>query len=130
MEAQAIHAKHTARTAQRPAPQRMVISDAQAAAVNAATAQLNLPWRDVLDAIEVAASPDIALLAIESDGRKQVVNGVAEAKDGNGMARYVEQLKKQALFGEVLLTRHETNEQDADRPLRFQFEAQWRREQQ
>jgi Tfp pilus assembly protein PilN len=127
VEAQTIAAKRQAQASQRPAPQKIVISEAQATAVNTATAQLNLPWRDLLDALEAATPPEIALLAIEPDGKKQVVNGVAEAKDSNGMVAYVEQLKKQAFFSDVLLTRHETNDQDANKPIRFQFEAHWGR---
>ena len=49
------------------------------------------------------------------------------------MIAYVEQLKQQALFGagagagagSVTLLRHETDELDPNRPLRFQLDAQW-----
>jgi hypothetical protein len=37
----------------------------------------------------------------------------------------VEELKKQELFSDVALTRHEINEQDPARPIRFQIEAEW-----
>jgi hypothetical protein len=41
------------------------------------------------------------------------------------MVGYVEELKQQELFSSVMLTRHEINEQDPNRPLRFQLEAVW-----
>ena len=108
-----------------PAPQA-VISPAQAAAVNAAIAQLNLPWRDLQDALATATPPSIALLALEPDARKQVLKITAETRSSDAMIDYVVQLKQQELFGAgVQLLRHEINELDPDRPLRFQLEARW-----
>lgn len=124
-EIQTLEAKRTQRAAQRPVPKKTTITDAQAAAVNGAVAQLNLPWRSVLDAIEEATPPTIALLAVEPDAKKSLVKGLAEAKSSDAMIGYIEQLKQQAFFNAIVLTKHETNEQDPNRPLRFQFEAQW-----
>jgi Tfp pilus assembly protein PilN len=101
------------------------IAEAQAAAVNSAILQLNLPWRDVLDAIEAATPSTIALLALEPDAKKHKVKGIAEAKTGESMIAYIEDLKRQKYFDEVVLTRHETNDHDPNRPLRFNFEAHW-----
>jgi Tfp pilus assembly protein PilN len=101
------------------------ISDKQASSVNNAIAQLNLPWRDLLDAIEMATPSNIALLAIEPDSKKQIIKGMAEAKTSSAMISYLERLKKQELFEEVVLTKHEINDQDPNKPYRFQFEAQW-----
>jgi Tfp pilus assembly protein PilN len=97
----------------------------QIAAINSATEQLNLPWRDLLDAVEAATPKDIALLTLEPDGRKHILKGVAEARDSDAMLAYIEALQQQEFFSNVVLTRHDTNEQDARKPLRFQFEAQW-----
>lgn len=124
-EIQILETKRTQRAAQRPAPKKIAITDAQAAAVNGAIAQLNLPWRDLLDAIEEATPATIGLLSIEPDATKSLVKGMAEAKSSDAMIGYIEQLKQQAFFNAVVLTKHETNEQDPNRPLRFQFEAQW-----
>lgn len=114
------------REAKKLAASQFVIPESQANAVNAAVAQLNLPWRDLFDAIEAATPATIALLAIEPDAKKHILRGTAEAKTGDDMIAYIEQLKKQALFTSVLLTKHEVNEQDPNKPLRFQFEAEWR----
>ncbi|HYD82015.1 MAG TPA: hypothetical protein VEC06_19605 [Paucimonas sp.] len=101
------------------------VPEPQARTVNAAIAQLNLPWRDVFDAIEAATPATIALLSLEPDAAKQVVRGTAEAKNGDAMIAYIEELKKQPFFAFVVMTRHEVNLQDPNKPLRFQFEAQW-----
>ena len=102
------------------------IAPAQAAAVNAAILQLNLPWRDLQDALASATPPAIALLALEPDARKRVLKITAETTGSDAMVAYIAQLKQQELFGpRVHLLRHEINELDPNRPLRFQLEARW-----
>ncbi|NBV18211.1 hypothetical protein [Janthinobacterium sp.] len=103
-----------------------VIAPAQAAAVNAAILQLNLPWRDVQDALASATPPAVALLALEPDARKRILKITAETTGSDAMVAYVAQLKQQELFdGRVQLLRHEINALDPNRPLRFQLEARW-----
>lgn len=101
------------------------LSEAQAGAVNAAVMQLNLPWRALHDAIGAATPPSVAMLALEPDARKRSMKITAEAKNSDAMIAYVEELKGQELFADVVLTRHEINDQDPNRPIRFQIEAQW-----
>jgi Tfp pilus assembly protein PilN len=94
--------------------------------VNAAVLQLNLPWRALHDAVQAGTPSNIALLALEPDARKSMLRITAEAKTSDDMIAYVEQLQKSEWFGGVLLSRHEVNEQDPNRPIRFQLDAQWR----
>lgn len=101
------------------------IGEPQAAAVNAAVLQLNLPWRALHDAIGAATPSNIALLALEPDPRRHSMKITAEAKNSDDMIAYVEQLKQQELFGAVALLRHEINELDPNRPIRFQLDAEW-----
>lgn len=101
-------------------------SPAQAAAINAAVMQLNLPWRGLRDAVAGATSPAIALLALEPDAKNRVLRVTAEAKNSDDMVGYVEQIQSQEWFESASLTRHEINEQDPNRPLRFQLDARWR----
>ncbi|NRR31582.1 hypothetical protein HSX11_15505 [Oxalobacteraceae bacterium] len=109
-----------------PAPlAKIVIPEAQATFVNGAIAQLNLPWRDLQEALLAATPPTVALLTLEPDAHKQVLRLNAETRNSDDMIAYIEQLKQQELFSGVLLTRHEINEQDPNRPLRFQVEAHW-----
>ncbi|MCT7313299.1 hypothetical protein N5J06_20180 [Ralstonia sp. CHL-2022] len=97
----------------------------QAASVNKAISQLNLPWRQLLQDVEASTPKEIALLSIEPDAKRNVLKGTAEAPDSAGMLAYLTQLKSRGHFESVLLTRHELNEQDSMHPLRFQFEANW-----
>ncbi|KQV36052.1 PilN domain-containing protein [Massilia sp. Root335] len=107
------------------APARTV-PPAQAGAVNASVQQLNLPWRGLHDAVQAATPASIALLALEPDAKKSTVRITAEAKSSDDMIAYVEQLERIEWFTTVLLARHEINEQDPNRPIRFQVDAQWR----
>jgi hypothetical protein len=111
--------------ARKQAISKVTIPEAQAGAVNKAIEQLNLPWRDLFNAIESATPATIALLAIEPDAKKHVLKATAEVKASDDMVGYVEQLKKQGLFSNVLLTKHEINAQDPNKPIRFQLEAEW-----
>jgi hypothetical protein len=42
------------------------------------------------------------------------------------MIGYVEGLRRQDWFDAVALVRHEINEQDPNRPIRFQIDAAWK----
>lgn len=108
-----------------PVKSTVQISEAQAAFVNAAVLQLNLPWRDLQEAVAAATPPKVALLALEPDARKRVLKITAEAKNSDDMIAYIEQLKQQELFGAVQLLRHEISQLDPNQPIRFQVEASW-----
>jgi Tfp pilus assembly protein PilN len=111
-----------------PVARQPLISEARAAAVNAAVLQLNLPWRSLHDAIAAATPNRIALLALEPDPHQRSMKITAEARNSDEMIAYIEQLKQQPLFAAVALLRHEINELDPNRPIRFQLDAQWRAE--
>jgi Tfp pilus assembly protein PilN len=104
---------------------KTAIPEAQAVFVNGAIMQLNLPWRALQDAVAAGTPKTVALVALEPDQRKQILKITAEAKSSDDMVGYVEELKQQELFSSVMLTRHEINEADPNRPLRFQLEAVW-----
>ncbi|TWI65120.1 fimbrial assembly protein PilN [Pseudoduganella lurida] len=102
------------------------IPEAQAVAVNAAILQLNVPWRELDDAIGAATPSTIALLALEPDAKKQMLKITAEAKNSDDMVDYVRSLQQQEFFLGAALARHEIGEQDAGRAIRFQVDVQWR----
>ncbi|MFS2007370.1 hypothetical protein ACEN9F_27525 [Duganella sp. CT11-25] len=104
---------------------KTVIPEGQAVFVNGAIMQLNLPWRELQDAVAAATPRSVALVAMEPDPRKQVLKITAETRTSDDMVAYVAELKQQESFSGVILTRHEINDQDPNRPLRFQLEATW-----
>ncbi|RZT01892.1 hypothetical protein SAMN05216319_5485 [Duganella sp. CF402] len=120
--------ERVARLSARPAAEvaRVAIPEAQATFVNGAILQLNLPWRELQDAVLAATPRTVALVAMEPDPRKRILRITAETKTSDDMIDYVAALKDQDSFSGVVLTRHEINDADPNRPLRFQLEATWR----
>ena len=105
---------------------RVPLSGPQVDAVNRAVAQLNLPWRDLFDAIEATTPSNVALLSVEPDARKHVVRVLAEAANSDTMLAYIEKLKRHPFFELAVITHHEVNDKDANHPLRFQFDIVWK----
>ena len=112
-----------------PAVQRAArapaVSAAQANAVNAAIAQLNLPWRDLAAALADATPASIALLALEPDAKRRTLRISAEARNSDDMLAYITRLQAEEWFTSVVLMRHEVMQEDPNRPLRFQVSVQW-----
>lgn len=121
-----VQAQLVENTKRYPPAKKIMIPEAQALAINNAILQLNLPWSEVFDALEEATPATIGLLSVEPDAKKHLIKGMAEAKSSGEMIAYIELLKKQSFFDSVVLTKHEINEQDANKPLRFLFEAKWK----
>jgi hypothetical protein len=102
----------------------------QAAAVNAAVARLNLPWNDILDAVEAATPPKVAVLSITPEPGRALIRIEAEVESGQGSSQdvidYLLALEQQPLFARVNLVKHELVKDGMDRVIRFSIEAQWR----
>jgi Tfp pilus assembly protein PilN len=114
-----------ARSATSTDSRKPAIPEAQASAVNSAIQQLNLPWSRLLTAIERATPSSVALLELVPDAKRHLVKGMAEAKTSGTMLAYITHLKQQPFMGNVILIKHEISDQDTNRPLRFEFEAEW-----
>lgn len=86
--------------------------------------QLNTPWAVILDTLEQNAPDNVALVAIEPDPRTATVRLQVEAKTLDSLLHYAGSLKGAGPFREVVLHKHETNDQDANRPVRLSFDVQ------
>ena len=104
---------------------KLALPEAQVQAVNDAVMQLNIPWRDLYEAVRAATPSNVALLALEPDAKRRTLRITAETRNSDDMLAYVAKMQEQSWFGSVVLTRHEIAEQDPNRPLRFQVAAQW-----
>ena len=102
------------------------IAEGQASAVNAAVKQLNLPWRDVLEAVESGTPKSLSLLALEPDAKRNVVKIGADSASSVDMLDYVERLKQQPFLTSAFVIKHVMNEDGGGHPLQFQVEASWR----
>lgn len=93
--------------------------------VNAVIHQLSLPWKALFAAIEMTRTNEVAVLAIEPEVNKGLVNISAEAKKLDGMLNYAASLQKVELFREVLILNHQVQDQDPEKPIRFVVQAAW-----
>jgi hypothetical protein len=90
--------------------------------------QISLPWDALFSAVEASGGKDVALLSMEPDLKKGTVTISAEAKDFDAMLEYVRQLGKREVFGSVLLQRHQVQQTDPQKPVRFSLRAMWKGE--
>jgi len=102
------------------------LGEKETSAINQAITQLNLPWRALFGILETTKPATIAILSMEPDGKKQSLKLHAEAKTPDDMIGFVDLLKQQPIFADVLLQKHEINDQDPNRPYRFTLDARWR----
>lgn len=134
-----------AQLAPREAPQvRLSEADQRAqerqlAVIGDAVRQLNLPVTRLVKTVQAPADIHVALLGMDLNGKPEDGAGsanpagsaagglkiAAEAETAGDMMRYVAYLNEQALFTSVYLVKHELNGAGANRPYRFQLEAQW-----
>jgi Tfp pilus assembly protein PilN len=124
LEARAEHARSSTTLG------RETIDPKQAAAVNAAVARLNLPWNDILDAVEAATPSQVAVLSITPEPGRALIRIEAEANSGQGssqhMIDYLKALERQPLFAGVNLVKYELAKDGMDSVIRFSIEAKWR----
>jgi Tfp pilus assembly protein PilN len=123
--AERIEQREAARARANPPVKPIAIPVPQANAINAIAHTLNLPWRELRDAFDACAMPNVALLSLAPDVNRHSVRVTAETTTPDDMIVYLRTLREQPFFSDVQLTHHEINEQDINRPIRFQLETVW-----
>lgn len=111
------------------------VVEAQHKAMNQALRALNRPWFPLWDALErVSAAPGIqvAILEIRPDtAASEQETGepglrlLAESKDSAHMLGFMRQLRNEPFFVSAVLTSHQVNAQDPNKPLRFDVWLRW-----
>lgn len=92
-------------------------------AINAVTHRLNTPWPDIFATLEQTTPRNVALLGVEPDTGQARLRGSARAADHRAMVDYVDRLSSRWPLGQARLVRHEMDDKDPTRPLKFQFEV-------
>lgn len=87
--------------------------------------QLALPWDQLFAAVEGATGKNVALLAIQPDKHKGEVVIGGEAKDIAAMLDYMRRLNEARQLSEVVLLSHQIQQQDPQKPVRFNLSAKW-----
>ena len=86
---------------------------------------LATPWDNLLVAIEAANMPDIALLSLEPNSKKQLVVLTGEAKNLPVVLQYIKRLQQTPMLAQVYLQKHNIEESDTSKPVRFSLLAKW-----
>jgi hypothetical protein len=103
-------ASTVSRAARRP-PQ--AISEPQQRSWRSLAGHLNAPWPAILDALEHAASKDVALVAIEPDPARSSVRVQAEAATLPPLLEFAQRLEATPPFAALRLLKHEPASKDA-----------------
>lgn len=120
------NASSPSKTQARKATSDLATTEEQRRGLNTVIRQLNTPWQDLFDQLEKTTSADIALISIEPDAKRATIRLVAEAKRLETLLAYASDLQQQGVLGRLTYSKHETNDQDSNKPVRLSFELDMR----
>jgi hypothetical protein len=86
---------------------------------------LQIPWNALFTGLEAASSADVALLGIEPDTGKHQLKLSAEAASRDAVFDYMQRLEATPQFSQVVLLKHEKQQEQADQPWRVVLVATW-----
>lgn len=102
-----------------PALQKQIVQ------ANATWDELTQPWDTLFTELEAASNKQVALLALEADGKKRLLRITAEVKQRQALLDYMSRLEKLPSVSGVALQEHHINLQDKELPIRFTLQARW-----
>lgn len=105
---------------------RPAMATDQRRAWNEVVGRLNMPWTAMLDTLEAQTPDDVALVSIEPDARGGIVRVQAEARTLEALLAYARALRTAGPFADAIPMKHETNEQDPNRPVRLTLQIRLR----
>ena len=85
--------------------------------------QLTVPWASLVQAIEQAATRDVAVLQLQPDAENRVVRLIAEARDAEAMFEYLRRLGSAKGLSEVHIVSHQLQRESPQRPVQFAVQA-------
>jgi hypothetical protein len=99
--------------------------EAEMKSAQACVRQLSLPWAQLIDSLERAATQEVAVLHIQPDAQNRVLRVTAEARREGQMLEYLRRLEGTG-FAEVHLISHQVREQESGRPIHFSVQASFK----
>jgi len=110
-------------------PQRRAVPqarlDEEAKSAEAVVRSLTLPWAALVQAVEQAATRDVALLQLQPDAESRLLRLTAEARNLEAMLQYHQRLEASAELSDVSLLNHEVLAAQPEHPVRFTLTATW-----
>ena len=100
--------------------------EAEAKSAESVVRQLSLPWAAMVQAIEAAGTPNVALLQLQPDAETRTVKLTAEARTREAMFDYLRRLGSANALGEVHVISHQVQREEPQRPIQFSVQASLR----
>lgn len=100
--------------------------DEEARAIDAVMRQLTVPWAQMIEAVEAASTPDVALLQVQPEAQQRTLRLTAEAKSREAMLRYLRRLGGSRALSEVHVVSHQVQLDNPARPVQFAVQASFR----
>ncbi|MEQ1488900.1 MAG: PilN domain-containing protein [Methylotenera sp.] len=110
----------------RALPTNDVTEDVKTKAMNAAIADILLPWSALFNALESATPTAIKLIAVEPNSKKRTVRITALAQNNDVMMAYVDNLVQQNTLSNIALVSQEVTELSGQQAIQFAIEAVWK----
>lgn len=89
--------------------------------INRVIRRLNTPWPQIFTSIEQHTPPQVAILRLEPDGQGALTIE-AESASIDPIIAFAEDLAHKGVFGALSYRRHNTNDQDPNKPVRLTFQ--------
>jgi hypothetical protein len=112
------------RRATRAVPKERLEEEAKSA--EAVVRQLTVPWGSLVQAIEHAATREVALLQLQPDAENRLVRLAAEARNSEAMFEYVRRLGATPGLADVHVVNHQLQREDPQHPIQFSVQASLR----
>lgn len=97
----------------------------EAVAVNAVISEIVMPWTSLFKTLEASDRPDVKLMSVEPNIKKQALRMDAVAMDVDSMMRYVDGLSQQKMFKSVALVTQQSADINGQTAVHFVVEARW-----
>jgi hypothetical protein len=97
--------------------------DEEAKSAEAVVRQLTVPWAPLIQALEQAATRDVAVLQLQPDAENRVVRLGAEARNAEAMFEYLRRLGTAKGLADAHIVSHQVQRDDPQRPVQFSVQA-------
>jgi Tfp pilus assembly protein PilN len=114
---------NTERPAAKPVAVPVERLDEQIKAAEATVRQLTLPWATLIEVLENATTPDVAVLQVQPEAQQRLLRLTAEARNQKAMLLYMRKLADSNALEDVHLVNHQVQNDDPQKPLQFSAQA-------
>jgi hypothetical protein len=97
--------------------------DEEVKSAEAVVRQLTVPWGSLVQAIEQAATREVAVLQLQPDAESRSVRLTAEARNAEAMFEYLRRLAAAKGIADAHLVSHQVQREDPQRPVQFTVQA-------